>query len=918
NENNKLLVAFDKVGLINFLRQNNFPVTQIPNYEQYIVQPSIAQRELARMQDATIGYQLNAQPLLDQRFRLVDVQEDILTDNPAEKQVSLYDPAGGYIDRFTYRTTFNNAIVDIPNNSANYDLVALPGYKGFESFERSDPTWFDTELKVSRSGVLSAERKVPSSIKLDAKQAIVSLVTLDQGDLALSAIGGYTDTDPNHANMTRFSDIRRPGSVLAGFVDKTWGGWDFLGDFYMYPKDYSDKNLLAMVQLFENSTAMGREAAIPKRSGNLGGQITRFYQMLGGFENFSDVKSGDIASAKKQLTAFTWRMGLRELIRAGYDPNVDDQLTVRVLGRNYVASNGDVLDINMPVGEVMVLPAFAIVNPGNTAATSRLDVPQIYTAANKGVQLTKYVDRSERFLPIFSKLRNGDTAFTINLREQFEALRSDLNNTSGDEPKIEITVFIRKTTRDISPLFVSETENNAEQGYVYPVDRPDLSAIGFPTSGGETAYNVNNNLAGYVATAAGQDYNPSLGALGDDNYFFKGIELFGRNTSQLQAAPDAKLAYLGGTPGWDNTGYVPAYPRRRLQLNGQTRDELDIIDNTAFVKNGPLATVGELSRLFTGNRFETVNMPIIPQRLEDMMFTQARPLTNPELGMRAISDDESRVRLAQRERLDQWENQYSILYDIITTYTESLIPGLININTAPREVLMALPATPLEEPGQLARLQDRFQFNAIVADFILEGREPGGHDMYFGMQDLDDDLFLSTYTRTNTKADTISDYKVYGTGRELRYYKDFDDIQDYLSKFTVEDVRERRVSQFRDMYLATGVSYPDDGPYPDLGTLFSQITHLQRSVRFSKALSRSIDRNWDGQPDGVGDLRERLNTARILARQLTPEDMEEMMNRISNLVTVRSRAFGIITQGRIFDSDGNIVAQRRFETVYKR
>ena len=64
-------------------------------------------------------------------------------------------------------------------------------------------------------------------------------------------------------------------------------------------------------------------------------------------------------------TAFTPAAGLRELIRAGYDPDVDDQLTVRVLGRKYVNHDGQMMDIDLPVGEVLVIPSIIPTDPGS-------------------------------------------------------------------------------------------------------------------------------------------------------------------------------------------------------------------------------------------------------------------------------------------------------------------------------------------------------------------------------------------------------------------------------------------------------------------------------------------------------------------------------------------------------------------------
>jgi hypothetical protein len=105
----------------------------------------------------------------------------------------------------------------------------------------------------------------------------------------------------------------------------------------------------------------------------------------------------------------------------------------------------------------------------------------------------------------------------------------------------------------------------------------------------------------------------------------------------------------------------------------------------------------------------------------------------------------------------------------------------------------------------------------------------------------------------------------------------------------------------------------------DAATLLMQITHLRRRDRFAEMVVRPYDRTLDKKVNEPGDLRERINASNYGRNTpLTTEDMEAMMNRISNLITVRSRAFSIITRGRIFDNDGNITAQRKLETVYQR
>ena len=945
-ENNKLLLAFDKVGLTKFIKDNYQSYSVM---DKYIVEPVLADRELARMQDAKDGAAMNSQPAWDKRFRLVDLQDDILTDNPEEKWVTLYDPAGGYMDRFKYRTTFNNVIADIPSNNKgnaqSLDLIALPGYKGFESFERTDPTYFESETVVDQtkykgvatpnSDLVHMERSVPSSIKLDVQNAVVSKLTIDKGSLKDLLIGGYSEKDLNRPSLKRFVDVRVPSvDLFAGFADPSWNGWDFIGDRYIYPKDISDTNLKNRIAEFDNALAMAREGNAPRK--DFANQLTRFYQLLGGFENFKHIDNSDpnaqaFKNAKNTVTVFTWRMGLRELIRAGYDPNIDDQLTARVVGRKYADPQGFVLDIDMPVGEVMVQPAYRFLNPGDTEnKPSGLDVPLILSKADTKAS-SIYLNGTE-VLPVFSKLRNGDTAFTIDLREDTSNLWKDLNDESSDEPKIEISVVMRKTTPDYSPAFKSKLQTNSQEGVLYPKDRPDFEAHGFVASGTQTItkleYEKNNNFGAYgfiknpEFKATGDPMqNEFLGSTGDDNYYFKGIELFGRSSkSGLASTKDdaAKMAYLGGTPGWDNTGYVPAYPRRRQKLDGRSRDKDDVIDNTAYVKNGPLATVGELSRLFTGNKFETVNTPLIPQRLEDMMVINNRVMSTPDIGMKAISSHEAKVQLAERERLDQWENQYASFYDMLTTYSVGKVPGLININTAPREVLMALPSTPPSEPGKLEILELRHNFNSIVADFILEGREPGGHDLAFGIEGLDDDQYLSDFYKSQRTTDNLPEFKLYGSGREKRFFNNYDDLKPFMNNAIIQNVRDQQLTNFTDMYTSVIQSNPDDGPYPDIGALLTQISHLKRRERFSNSLSKNNDRTWDGVRDGAGDLRDRLNDFSILSRQLTPEDMEEMMNRISNLITVRSDTFSITARGRVLDGKGNILSQRKLETVYRR
>ncbi len=919
-EDNKMLLVNNVEGFTDFLKSNYAQLET--EAEDRILAPQIARFEESAIEDSISNFNDPDRPfpnaqLGDLGFRLFDYQEDALTHNPREKKVSLYDPAGNYVDSFTYRTTFNNAVVDIPNVNGSLDVVALPGYKGMETFERADPTHFETQLEVEPvTGNIRGKRSVPSSIKLHAKDAIVIDMqpNLRTGQMRRNTIGGYVDrtrgeeSDFVRDELDRFAD-RTMLNLADSFKDSWWNGWDFIGDYYDYPRNMArrDRN---NVRNLERSGSMMKEAALEEVSDK-----AIFYDAAGGFENFVNVRPNRISDIR--YTAFVWRLGLRELTRAGYDPTIDDQFTVRMLGRQYIARERLVIDddnnpstppriiqegerapFDMPVGEVLIEPSFRIIDPGKNPINDDEDI-----AVNPDNIFVPAGQRRSKF-PVFAKLRNGDTAFTVDLRAQDRELWQDMRNDSDSEPMVEITVVMRKSTPDLSyPL---KRELNA-------ADRPDfINRVPMPLEDedGDGFYELNGNQFSLI------------GSVADDNYFFKGVELFGRVKGEGQRRKNDRNAFqrmVAGTPGWDNSGYVPAYPRRRLDLRGSTRDPFDIIDNTAYVKNGPLATIGEISRLYTGNKFETVNTPVIPQRLEDGAMERGQVLPNPQLVERSNNDEPRRVQLAQRERLDQWENQYTQVYDMITTAYSGILPGKINVNTASREVLSALPSMPPVEPGQIEPLLQRSLFNSLVADYIIEGRQPTGRDGSFGVQGLNDDLLSNEANRLRTAfqpADTMSEFKYRSVGREFRFFNDFDDIaQRRFNKLNLRplDVLDTQLD-FDDVYLSTPVVAPDDGPYADLGALFEQITHLRRRERFSSALRRGLDRTLDGKPELPSDLRDRLNAE--LSRELTPEDMEALMNRISNLVTVKSRAFGILAQGRIFDSDGNIVAQRKLETVY--
>ena len=844
-DNNFMLLVHDYEGFMEWV-DSNYP--ELP--------PDVAVLELPRADDPMLDPAYNSDPLMPEKstFKLVDRESDILTDNYDTKIITLTDPAGNEFDRFEYKTTFNNLVVDVPGNPVQLptalgqlplweantlDVVALPGYRGMEVFERGDPTQIVTEDRPDRD--VMTKRFTPTR-RLLARDAAIEVFAVAPGQeesrpLTVMLYGGRRlSSDPGMViseNPETALDDRR-------YV----GGWDFVGD--------------APDPGHAGDDPEGNGWGGVPRSSEFGASDL-FKRTAGGFENYTNALDPlDFLPTSRpypgDLVRFTWTLGLRELIRAGFDPDVDDQITVRVRGRQQDSG------VKLPaiVGEVLTHPMMTVVNPGEEREEGNYRSPKV--APNPLNPLG---------FDVFTKLRDGDTAFTIDLRERFMDLYQDLEESGADEPLIVIRLIMRKTTSDYQAIF--------------------------------------------------------------DNYYFYAIELCGRGRMRGRSAgDDERMALIAGTPGRQNPGWVPAYPRRRRMIDAPTqRDEFDIIDNTPFVKNGLLATPGEISRIMTGGRFETVNGPIISQRLEEAAIYQRDYDSKAELGKRMIPTDEGnteRLIMAQRERLDQYENQYTPLYGMVTTSDSAFSQGQININTAIREVLAALPVTPpqRDDPTKMRDLDDRFIFNSIVADFIIEGRNPLGRDQQFGVAEIDDDL------SEQETIDNPVEFKLPSVGRDVRSLKAFSKtprrqgfpaIVDILSdeQIGARDVRDQRPDE-DELYAATIVSLPDDGPYEDISRLLAEIVHMRRRERMATAVRRDLDRTADDVRDGAGDLRERLNKKLGLtgADALTPRDMEEMMNRISGLVTVRSRVFSVLTGGKALTADGGVAAIRRYKSVSRR
>ncbi|HPA45606.1 MAG TPA: hypothetical protein PK395_07550 [bacterium] len=845
-DNNYLLLVHDRDGFVTWANAN------YPGFDENV--PVLAPETVT-----TGGVSPAYNPYGElSTFKLVDRENDILTDNYDLKTVTLTDPAGNEVDRLEYKTTFNNLVVDIPGNVfrlpvqdpaeplyeiASLDVIALPGYRGMETFERGDPTQVVTEKRPDRSQ--DTQRFTPT-MRLLAREAAIETFAVQPGseerDPLTVTLYGNRSLSANPSLVVS----ENPGTDLD---DRRYqGGWDFVGDAPDPGQTGFDPD----------GNPWGGPARCPEF-----GSGTLFKQQAGGLENYTNILVSplDLPPSGRaypgDLVRYTWTLGLRELVRAGFDPDVDDHLTVRVRGKSQELGFFPAI-----VGEVLTHPMFTVVDPGEEREGGTYNQPQVEANPLNPVPFDA-----------FTKLRDGDTAFTVDLRESFQDLYRDLDTSEAQEPLIVLRMIMRKTTPDIM-----------------------------------------NTL--------------------DDNYYFYGIELSGRGRmnggSSDSVQDNARMALIAGTPGRANAGYVPAYPRRRRMIDTPSqRDQFDIVDNTPFVKNGLLATPGEISRIMTGGRFETVCGPMIPQRLEDKTIYQNQIDSNAELGRRLIPSDENdtdRLILAQRERLDQMENQYSLLYSMVTTSDSPVTPGLINVNTAIREVLAALPASPAnrDDPSEIRNLQERFTINSMVADFIIEGRNPLGRDQQMGVAEIDDDV-----SSRGTLDDSV-EYKLPSVGRSEAFLKEFSSTSKYSSVPAIEkvlsddaigmkDVQDRR-SNVQEVYASSAVSLPDDGPYEDISRLLSDLVHMKRRDRTAAAVRRDLDRTGDGVTDGMGDLRERLNKRLNLSGEnaLTPRDMEEMMHRLSGMISVNSRVFHVVTDGKAIAGEGEVAASRRYKSVYRR
>ncbi len=275
-------------------------------------------------------------------------------------------------------------------------------------------------------------------------------------------------------------------------------------------------------------------------------------------------------------------------------------------------------------------------------------------------------------------------------------------------------------------------------------------------------------------------------SLANGPFAIKSISLVTHQTRQNQPSPYPSGKYLTGSPGEDNAGFYP----------------LRSILEAPLVKNGRLATPGELTQVTTGGEF---------------------------------------VRDASRSAV-----RAAYLADYISTEPANTAEreGLININTAPRPVLMALPWS---EPD--INMNTRVQVADLCSWVVWQwAHNPVGPDGQPGVAGVDDNR--------DGKTDMVG--SVFDSG-ELN---------------------------------AVG---SDDGPFDDAGEI---LTCLNKS------------RLPDGRPvmTALQQIQPGITAERIYAR-------------ISNVTTVRSSVFSVISRGRVVDvanrgdNQARILSQKRVKSV---
>ena len=291
-----------------------------------------------------------------------------------------------------------------------------------ETYERGDPTQVVTENRPNRDPDF---KRFTPTLRLLARDAAIETFATKPGQEAGNPLTVTLYGGRSLRAQSTYAVTENPTTELD---DRYYvGGWDFVGDAPDPGASGLDPN--------------GESWLGPVRSPEYGAGST-FKRMAGGFENYRNIPIDPMdlfpntTPYPGDVVRFTWTLGLRELIRAGFDPDVDDHLTIRVRGREQEG-----LETAAIVGEVLTNPIMTVVNPGE----ERVDGYQAPTVDYNPLNILGFDG--------FTKLRDGDTALTVDLRSSFDDLYEDLDGSSDTpEPLVVLRILMRKTTPDYQTL----------------------------------------------------------------------------------------------------------------------------------------------------------------------------------------------------------------------------------------------------------------------------------------------------------------------------------------------------------------------------------------------------------------------------------------------------------------------------------
>jgi hypothetical protein len=358
-----------------------------------------------------------------------------------------------------------------------------------------------------------------------------------------------------------------------------------------------------------------------------------------------------------------------------------------------------------------------------------------------------------------------------------------------------------------------------------------------------------------------------------EHFYFDYVELTlvdNLNYSELDDSDSKVALHISGTPGKPNGFYmphinpVPHWDHNdniwQYLFNYMPGEDLRFeISYQSPVKNAGIASPGYIVQVHNGKPFGRFDF----FHYTEIIGNVTRPLFN-------IDTEEIDNYSNWQDKTYAIRPQLSQVLPIMTGYRTkgALVPGQINVNTAPLEVLCALPLAPSNffEPGSGATADDRAAWNRVVAERIVQGRLLKGTDGGFGISfrapPPSNEVLLNEYINDRAKA-----YNEAADGSYL-------------------DV--------------TSFKFPgsDDGPYENFSDLVAVLMH----------------------PKTLAALREEFSNR--LPMIITERDQELMCARVMNLVSTRSLVFSVLARGQVLntsvDRTEGVLAQKSIEGIFLR